>query len=328
MRARASSVSAAILIAAVAGSACGPTFDPPSLVEGVRILATRADAPYAMPGEKVSLQVLAIDGRRDQTRPMRVFWLPDVCVNPPDDAYWQCYPSFAAKLPAGADLSGALVSGDTFAFTVPADAIATAPARPSVSDPFGTVFAFVIACAGQPEYVPPDPATQDASATPFGCFDEAHRALGADDFVFGFKRVFAFADRRNGNPDISALTYGGQAVDPTAGLTVPHCTASDEKSCAATSVDVQVPDASWEVDPGNVGADGSPAHEAIWVDYYATGGRFEKDTEQLFDAYAGRAASTGDGFDAPLAPGAGTLWAVVHDNRGGASWIAVPLQAN
>ena len=91
---------------------------------------------------------------------------------------------------------------------------------------------------------------------------------------------------------------------------------------------VQLPDASWEVDPGNVGADGNTAHEAIWVDYFATGGRFDKDTEQLFDAYAGRAASTGDGFDAPLAPAAGTLWAVAHDNRGGASWIAVPLHVN
>jgi hypothetical protein len=328
MKARTFTGPAAILMAAAAASACGPTFDPPSLVESVRILATQADEPYAKPGETVTLRVLAVDGRRNPTRPMRVFWLPDVCLNPADDDYWQCYPSFAARLPRGVDLSTTLVAGDTFAFPMPADAIATAPSRPSGNDPFGTVFAFVVACAGQVEYVPPEPGTESDAATPFGCFDEAHHVLGADDFVFGFKRVFAFADRRNANPEMGALTYGGAPVDAAVGLTMPHCTASDEKSCNATSVEVQVPDASWEVDPGNVGADGSAAHETIWVDYYATGGRFDKDTKQLFDAYAGRATATGDGFDPPLAAGAGTLWAVVHDNRGGASWIALPLHVN
>jgi hypothetical protein len=328
MRAVAFSGRVAVLIAAVAASACGPDFDPPSLVKGVRILAARADQPYAKPGEMVTLRVLAVDGRREKTRPMRVFWLPEVCPNPPDDGYWQCYPSFGERLPRGVDLASTLALGDTFAFTMPADVIATAPRRPGASEPFGTVFAFVVACAGQLEYLPLDPNTQSASATPFGCFDEAHRALGADDFAFGFKRVFAFADRRNANPEVAALTYGAGTVDATAGLTMAHCTATNEKDCTAVSVDVRVPDSSWELDPGNVGADGSPAHEAIWVDYYATGGAFAKDTELLFDAYVGRVGAAGDGFDAPLARGPGTLWAVVHDNRGGASWIALPLNVN
>jgi hypothetical protein len=328
-RLRAQGTRAAIIFAAAAtAAACAPSFDPPSLVESVRILGVRADLPYAAPGEKVTLQVLAVDGRHAPASPMRVFWLPDVCTNPQDDAYWRCYPAFAGKFAAGVDLSSALVPADTFAFTMPPDAIASAQAHPSANDTFGVAFAFVVACAGHVEYAPPDPSAAGAAATPFGCYDEAHQALGADDFVFGFKRVFAFADRRNANPQITGVTYGGASVDATAGLTMPHCTASEEKNCSATGVDVEVPDSSWEVDPGSVGAGGGAAHEAIWVEYYATRGRFDKDTKQLFDAYAGRAGSTGDDFDAPLEPGAGTLWAVVQDNRGGASWMALPLQAN
>jgi hypothetical protein len=319
---------ATLAVAAVVASACEPSFDPPSLVESVRILSMSADKPYAMPGETVKVSVLAVDGRADRSPPMHVWWLPSLCTNPPSDDFWECYPSLAGQLPVGVDLSSTLISGTELTFTMRADAIAAAQPHPHADDPYGVAFAFVMACTGHVEYVPLDPNTQGASATPFGCFDDAHRTLGADDFVFAFKRVYAFADRRNANPAVPSLTYGGAAVDPAAGITIGHCTASDEKKCATTNVDAQLPDSNWEIDPANIDPSGGVAHETLWVDYYATAGRFATDTELLFDAHSGRVSLGGDAFAAPQSQGAQRLWAVVQDNRGGASWVEVPLNVN
>jgi hypothetical protein len=317
------------LLAAVAAAtgACGSSLPQANLVDSVRILGTSADKPYAMPGETVTLNVLAVDGRADRSRAMQVFWLPRVCMNPRGDDYFACYPSFASQFPPGVDLSGALVSGGQFVFTMPVDAISAAPARPGSPDPYGIAFAFVIACAGHVEYLPVDTTAQGAGTTPFGCFDDRHVSLGPDQFVFAFARVYAFTDKRNANPVIDHLTFGGAPVDPTAGITLDHCTASDETKCATTDVDTVVPDSSWEVDPGSFDPSGGPAHEGIWVDYYATAGRFSNDSVVLFDAHSGRVSPTTDGYAAPLSTGAQTLWAVVHDTRGGASWVSIPLNA-
>jgi hypothetical protein len=307
---------------------CSGNLPPASVVDGVRVLATSADQPYAKPGESVTLQVLAVDARSDRPQPMRVFWLPAPCMNPPGDNYFGCYPGIESRFSPGTDLSSVLVAGDHWTFTMPADAIATAGTHPGAPDPYGVAFAFVIACAGRVESVAVDPSTQSPLTTPLGCFDESNRALGPRDFVFAFARVYAFADRRNANPVIASLTFGGATVDPVAGIAVAHCTASDETRCGKTNVDTFVPDSSWEVDPGSLDPSGGETHEGIWVDYYVTGGRFDDDSVVLFDAHSGRAPSANDGYAAPLSPGLQTLWAVAHDTRGGASWISVPVNAN
>jgi hypothetical protein len=320
MRTRAISFLAAL---AVATGACSSNLPPASLVDSVRILATSADAPYATPGESVTVKALAVDGRADRSQAMRVSWLPAVCMNPQGDDYFSCYPSFASQFRPGVDLSSSLVPGDQFVFTMPADAIRSAPARAGAADPYGIAFAFVIACAGHVEYVPVDSPT----TTPFGCFDDRHASLGPDQFVFAFTRVYAFADQRNANPVIDHLTFGGAPVDPAAGITLDHCTASDEKSCPTTDVDAVVPDSSWELDPGSLDPSGGTGHEGIWVDYYVTAGRFSNDSAVLFDVHSGRVPGTADGYAAPLSTGAQTLWAVVSDTRGGTSWVTIPVNA-
>jgi hypothetical protein len=320
-------VGMALLVAGLGSGAMACSDDLPvaNVVDGVRILATSADKPYAAPGETVSLRVLAVDGRAEQTQAMRVFWLPTVCMNPAGDDYFGCYPAFANEFRPGVDLSSVLLPGEQRTFSMPTDAIATAVPHPGESDPYGLAFAFVAACAGHLEYVPVDTTSQSPLTTPFGCFDDSHTALGADQFVFAFTRVYAFADRRNANPVLDHLTFGGVAVDPAAGITLPHCTGSDQSKCSKTDVDAVVPDSSWEEDPGSLSPSGGPAHESIWVDYYATGGRFENDSSVLFDARSGRASSSADGYAPPLASGPRTLWAVVHDTRGGASWTTIPV---
>src|SRR5215471_4846300 len=80
------------MAAFVAFVACGVgDFDPASKVDSVRILALRADEPYAKPGDAVHLEVLAVDQRADRSRPMTIYWIPFVCLNPPNDAYYACF---------------------------------------------------------------------------------------------------------------------------------------------------------------------------------------------------------------------------------------------
>jgi hypothetical protein len=318
----------ALAVGLAVAAGCSSDLPPPSVVDGVRILAASANLPYAKPGAHVTIQVLAADGRAQRPEPMRVFWLPTVCMNPAGDDYYGCYPAMAGQYPRGRDLTSVLVAGNSFDFTMPADTITTAVPHPGATDPYGLAFAFVMACAGHVEYVPVDTSVQSPLTTPFGCFDSSGRALGPQDFVFAFVRVYAFTDRLDANPVIQHVTFGGAAVDPAVGISVPHCTASDEAHCATTDVDTVVPDSSWQLDPGSLSASGGDLHEGIWVDYYVTAGKFEEDSELLFDAQSGRVSSTGDGYAAPLSPGLQTLWVVVHDTRGGASWVTLPIHVN
>ena len=100
MRRRAPLLLPLLLLGAPALGGCSPSdFDPAMLIESVRILASRSDQPYAKPGATVHSQVLAVDGRPDASsnEPMRVFWLPFVCVNPPNDAFYACFSQFESS---------------------------------------------------------------------------------------------------------------------------------------------------------------------------------------------------------------------------------------
>src|SRR5579862_8882859 len=85
----------AVVVLAWGSSSCSPSgFAPESLLTSVRVLVASADKPYAHPGDVVNMQVLAFDGRSADLRsanPMGVTWLPFVCKNPMDDAYYNCF---------------------------------------------------------------------------------------------------------------------------------------------------------------------------------------------------------------------------------------------
>ena len=51
---------------------CGSDFSPKNEINGVRILAVRADQPYARPGETVKLELLTHDGRTAPAEPIRI----------------------------------------------------------------------------------------------------------------------------------------------------------------------------------------------------------------------------------------------------------------
>jgi hypothetical protein len=314
------------LYALVLVEACANDFEPASKVDSVRVLATRADKAYAAPGEQVTLDVLAFDGRPNQSEPMRTYWVPTPCVDPPGDAYYACYPSFRDAFPIGADLTPMLANRSSFSFRMPDDAITRHGGR-GQGEPYGLVVLFVVACAGHVQYVPP-PSGASPEALPLGCFDSAGHALGPSDFVVAFSRVYAFASRANANPVIDHVSFGGTAVDPAAGITLSHCSASSIDACATAPLDTVVPASSQEVDPSSNDATGNPAKEEIWVDYYLTAGKVKNDTVILYALTSGQLPQTSVAFSTPQSAGEFVLWSVVHDNRGGVNWVTVPLHVN
>jgi hypothetical protein len=312
----------ALFVAGAAAGAlgCGNGVDPSSKLTGVRILATRADEPYARPGDVVNLAVLAYDARPSPTPPMRVAWVPTPCVNPPDDAYFACYPALAGQFPRGTDVTHLLKTGTTFSLTIPLNALA---GRPSVGGqpPYGTLIVFSVACAGHLEYV--GASRESPEALPFACLVDARRDVGPDGFVFAYSRIFVFEHRANENPVIDRLELAGQPVDPSAGITMDRC--ADGAHCPMTPLDVVVPSSSQEPDPSAVGPNGEPLREEIWVDYYASLGGVRDDVRLLYDPGAGAVPNPADALTAPAAPGDGVLFAVIHDNRGGVAWTRIPL---
>jgi hypothetical protein len=301
---------------------CGTTFDPPSDINSVRILAIQANPPYALPGTTVQLQILAFDGRQVQTEPMTVAWFPQACFDPPDEAYFACYAALPQLFTPGENVTSLLTPGPSFSFQMPADVI-TDHSSTLTSDPYGVGLVFAVACAGQVRYT--GVATSNISANPFGCFDSNGVALDANSFVLAYGLVYSFTDRTNANPVITNLTFAGNPVDPVAGITVTHCTSSTAARCPTTPIDTVVPPSSQELDPGSLDANGNPLKEEIWVDYYASGGTLGSGTVILYSPTTGQVQPSPTNYAAPPVAGEFLLWAVVHDDRGGVSWLQVPV---
>jgi hypothetical protein len=359
-------------------ASCGPAgFPDESVISSVRILATRADHPYAKPGETVTLTVLATDQRPSKPEPMVVYWIPDpltgklFCENPANDAYYSCFTpsdvgtsdsgprsaSDAAPSEAGPDSGGASPCkglapgvdltpclpppGPTLSISLPQDIITSHPPANGTA-PYGLAIVFNMACAGHPELLPVNASNLSVNSLPIGCFDKNHNALDADSFVVGYATVYAYETITNQNPVIDHVLFQGDDLDggflgdsnpaedagvpEEGGVVMAHCDASTSSKCPSFSFDVDVPASSQERDPLDLGSNGQPLGEQIWVDYYATTGSLSDDARLLYDPTIGKVITgTAITFQAPMNPTPGTLWAVVHDNRGGVAWDVVPF---
>jgi len=325
-------------------SACGgQSFESASKVDSVRLLAVKADKPYARPGETVTLEALVADGRKDKTRPARVFWIPVVCLNPNEDAYFRCFappssqggpgmrliaarggapattiPSLAA-IPAGVDASAALVQTNTFSFVMPDDAVAP---RKGI-EPYGLAFVFNVVCAGQVRFARFEPSG-GPQQVPVECTDEQGNRLPPSEYVIGISRVYSWQSRTNANPVLERITFNGAPVDPAVGVTVERCVAERQKDCPEQKFGVAIADQSWEDNPSEV-TQGGALREQIWVSYFSDIGEFESEARLLFDTRQGRVTDSDVTYRAPKQQASGTLWAVVRDNRGGASWLSMPV---
>ena len=339
------------ILSGVLASACGVgDFDPSTKLNSVRILASRADKPYAKPGDTVNLDLLAVDARTDQTRPMKVYWLPYSCINPANDTYYACFAAAAGAdggaardasagsgqggqgaglgnlLRPGVDLTPFLVAGTSYQVTVPPDIIDKHPPVQGAPEPYGLIVLFNIACAGHVEAVDTSQVS-GPQVIPVGCFDDNHVQLGPSEYVIGFTRIYAYATRTNANPVIDDVILNGSVVklgpasDRSTGIVLAPCNGK----CSDAKIDVHVPASSQEDNPGDVDPDGTPHKEQIWVDYFATQGTFSGDARLLYDTKTGPVSESEIPFTPSDTPEEGLVFAVVHDNRDGVAWVQIPL---
>jgi hypothetical protein len=285
-------VIAAAFIPLVQG--CNGDFDPSSRVTDLRVLAVRADSPYAAPGQSVHLDTLAVDPAE-----RTITWGFGLCVNPASGSA----PGCLATLDASTIVTGQSMS--SFDFAVPSDVIAQLPSDGTARASVGAV---VVACPGE--------LTAVSGAVPFRCVDVSGRMLGTDEYVVGVKRVFARQTDRNENPVVNGVTWDGTAWPASEVKDVVACDESgnDYGACSSREqhvITVAVPAESLE---SGVDSFGVPFGEEVVVQYYASEGIFEHDVRFASDTTTGwtaRRESAGRTV---------TMWFVVRDDRGGVTW--------
>jgi hypothetical protein len=261
---------------------------------------------------------------------------------------------------SGDGTGSAITVGDGPKFTVhiPTEAENGAPVLHPSQDPklplYGISYVFFALCAGK--VVPGD------EHFPIHCVGEDGSELGPNDFVLGYSSIYFFAPRSDGSPylnanpsttgllfgpdDVTDVTCFGddclgscdetgcrnpapvQTVDceahPT--LCMPSCVDDgDPNQCPPHDLRLIIDPSTFEKDQVTNDAYGRDYGEQMWIDYYSTRGKFRSAAKLLNDATTGYNHVNGTQFYAPNVAGNIVMWAVIHDNRGGMSWVGTTL---
>jgi hypothetical protein len=307
---------------------------------------------YAHPGDKVTFKMTSYDGFVDPanpdapTRPLQKLWLGG-CYDPDGDAYYGCLPQLGpvvsdaaaalatGKLPGEGDLYGV---GDSFDLTLEADIVSRRP-KPIVGAHYGIAYVFFAVCAGFLGPVTAD-SFGNAGSFPLGCFADAKRTvrLGADSFVPGYTQIYVFEDGRiNADPPVKEVMFDGKPAGdgPGNALSVPRCSVDDDTrtapascskpdpftTCTPVNIDITAGADVADDDPEGTSQDGKPLKEVVWVDYFSDKGDFDSDVRLVNDATTGLIADHSTNWIAPQEPGLASIWAVVHDARGGVTTL-------
>lgn len=124
---------------------------------------------------------------------------------------------------------------------------------------------------------------------------------------------------------------GARPIEAGTVLSLSHCdkglvdTFTDGR-CNTIGLATEFNDADAEIDPDNVAADGKNGRETLYSDWYVTLGRFSQERRIERDPFAGRPEVPDILYEPTRYVGKGTLWVVLHDNRGGTSWTTVPIE--
>ena len=315
---------------------------------------------YAHPDEKVTFTMTSDDGFIDPAHPsapkrqLQTLWLGG-CFDPAGDAYYGCYESLgkviadaqtdllAGKLPGPGALYGIGNSIDnklpnTFDLTLPTDIVSRRP-RPVVGSHYGIAYVFFATCAG---FLGPAPSegTGSAGSFPLACFADQKLTirLGAESFVPGYTQIYVFEDGRlNADPPVKQLLLNGKDVgdSPANAISVPVCNVDDDTrtapascskedpftTCAPVAIDITAGADVADIDPEGTASDGKPLKEAVWVDYFADKGDLDSEVRLVSDATTGLIADHSTLWIAPTEPGLASIWAVVHDARGGVTTL-------
>jgi len=284
---------------------CAADFDPGSRVNSYRVLAQQTDVPFAQPGETVNITSLSYDPQGRS-----VTWAWGACVNPDSSTVEGCLSEIAEEA-ANSGGSGILAQGpalSNFSYTVPADTLDSLPEGAKASAMVGIVS---IACPGDLSL------EQAANALPFACKEAGTgRVLALDEYIVGLKRIQVRSTDRNQNPQIDQVLFDG-AVWPEGEIKQVIACDTDDNEYAPCADDtkhaITARPTTDSVESGRTefGIDFS---EQVIVQYYATEGTFEYEVKIADDPQTGWAArKAASGKDL-------TLWMVVRDDRGGASW--------
>jgi hypothetical protein len=348
---------AALAAPMIAGSGCGSALDSISKIDALRVLAvipavlddahptlgTEETGSYARPGDAVTFSMSYYDGYVDpvtsepRSREPQILWLAG-CYDPPGDAYYGCYQQLGEVLqnfdPAHPDLNY-VGFGPSFTTKLPAD-IVSRRQKPEIGPYYGIAYVFFAVCAGTIKPIPPS-GSGKAGSFPLGCFDEVTgQQLGADSFVPGYTQIYAFDDDRlNQNPKVKGFTIDGEplAEGPDQAAKVARCTVSEDDRnappscskkapadlCTTYKMDIVADDTVAELDPDSTSADGQPLKEVVWVDYFADKGDFDTEVRLVNDATTGLIEDHSTTYLPPTGSGLVTVWAVVHDARGGST---------
>ena len=288
--------------------ACGQQFEPVSSVSGVRVLAVQGAPAYVAPGEKVSLEALAVDtlGRK-----LSMGWT--VCAAPPTSVVNGCFAKIAEDARAGRPPVLTTADGQTkYSFTVPPDALAQIPDEARANAFVGVV---TVACPGTIDWG--DPANWPTTALPVRCLDPSGAPLPDDGYVISVKRVYVRDKDRNENPVIAQVTFDGADWPENEMRDITAC-ANDSSQYADCSGSPHKPKIAVKTTPASVerGTDqfGTSFTEEVIAQYYVTLGAFEFEV-RTWDSPETTLAMRSAARGTPQ-----TLWFVVRDDRGGVSW--------
>jgi hypothetical protein len=284
-------VVAAALTALVA---CSSDLEDGSRIEKLRLLALRADQPFARPGEAVELQLLAAD---DRDRPLS--YALATCTNPKGSTVDGCLEALDGAFEPLA------VENAQFSVAIPSNVL---EGLPESAKPSALVGAAVVACPGEI-------ASGETSGVPIACRDPEGRRLPIEAFEVGVKRIFVRAEDRNANPEITRVTWDGEdwpEDQVQEARACPNAATDDIEDCSA-GLRHALRIESTEPEEG-VDENGTRFSEQQVVQFYASQGVFER-AVRISDAPDNHwAAQRRDGQD--LAQ----LWFIVRDDRGGVGW--------
>ncbi len=180
------------------------------------------------------------------------------------------------------------------------------------------------------------------------------------DFIIGYSAVFAYDQYENGNPLVDGFQFGATTLWPDSpaevaaaappgallasprdlcigdacapappendgvpcldALTLDACVEGD---CVETRLQAIVDPASAELDEVASARSAGTLGEQMWVNYYSSGGELAEEVRLLNDAVAGFRTDTSTEYRAADTARVSHVWAVAHDNRGGAEWARV-----
>lgn len=275
---------------------CASDFDPGSRVQGLRILATRVDKPFAAPGETVTFDALAVDPSGEA---VPIAWA--VCARPSSPSALGC----VQALPRGAPLS----TGATFSFTIPPEALDGVPDVAKKTVFFGAV---QVACPGAVS------TEGGPEGLPVRCNDATGNTLKLGDYELAVKRVYVRESDRNENPGIARITWDGEDWPESEVKSMSACDSAttnrfDECDGESHTMSI-VPEAG--ASESGVDETGASYQEQLLAQYYSTEGLFEyqaKDGVRSTTSFKARKGASGKTL---------TLWFVLRDDRGGVGWTS------